>query len=108
MTSAVLLHINYHDYCQQPYKQCFIFFITSEWQDKLECLSLASLSGLVQCNTGLMEPFISYKKVKCCDQGSRGRIYIASFSSKLLNGQNKLECLSLASLSGLVKCNALV
>jgi len=41
---------------QRTFLQRFIFFLTYEWPNKLECLSMVSLSSLVSCLGARPEP----------------------------------------------------
>jgi hypothetical protein len=71
-------------------------------------LLLASLSSLTLWNSLAYWADSSVtKKIKCFEYGSWDGIHNTLFSSKLTNRPNKLECLSLSSLSSLVLWNSL-
>ncbi len=66
---------------QGPYSQHFIFFVTYEWADKLECFYLVSLSNLVFCNA---LAYWAHSKVRIenegCEYAPSDLIHNTSFS----------------------------
>jgi hypothetical protein len=86
----------------------FIFLYRMHGPYKLECLSLAGLSNLLQCST---LPYWAHsqctKKMKCCEYGPKDHIHSALFSFYLMHGPCKLECLSLAGQSNLLQFSTL-
>jgi len=59
---------------------------------KLECFITLDWEGMSVTNTfSLLGPFLSYN---CCEYDPWDPIHNPSFSSKLMNGLSKLECLT--------------
>jgi hypothetical protein len=81
------------------YSEQFIFFLTYEWAQSARVLHYIRLERLARGkHCILLGPFMSYKKLKCCENSLWGLFHNTLFSSQL----NKLESSSLASLSNLV------
>ncbi len=74
--------------------------------NKLQCLSLASISSQVKEHSSFMSSYTSNKKIKC-EYGYMGRIHKTSFSLSLMNRPNKLECHNTLAFKDFPKTNTL-
>ncbi len=74
---------------QGMYSQHFIFFVTYEWTNKLQCYITLGWKGFPGTKT--LGPFVIYKEIQCCKYGSWGCIHNTSFSSELTDRPSNLE-----------------
>jgi hypothetical protein len=93
--------------CEQSHSSCiqntsFSSRLTNG-PNKVECLSFLSFYGVLQRNT------LAYvtERTKRCEQSHSSCIQNTSFSSRLTNGPNKVECLSFLSFYGVLQRNTL-
>ncbi len=91
---------------QELNSEHFIFFITHYWAKKLECLSQASLSNLVECNISLLGLFISCEENEMVVTTAPGTIFrTLNFLHNSSLSPNSLNVCRWQTFS-LVQCNS--
>ncbi len=74
----------------------------TNFHNKLECLSFASFSCLVQTHSSLVQKLVNYRQNNFTTL-SPGANVIKLFCTKVTNFHNKLECLFLTNFYSLVQ-----